>query len=93
VVPLQKNMFLLTSHNFLIILKLVIDSVIIVTILIEKRIKRMTNLKIRDYAKRRGVCLWQIAKALNVSEATITRLFRDEIIKAIDSIFNEKERK
>ena len=39
----------------------------------------MTNIRIRDYAKRNGVCLWQIAKAMSVSEATITRLFREEL--------------
>ncbi len=39
----------------------------------------MANYEIRAYAKNKGVCLWQIANALNVSEATITRLFRNEL--------------
>jgi len=39
----------------------------------------MANYEIRAYAKNRGVCLWQIAKVMNVSEATITRLFRNEL--------------
>ena len=54
----------------------------------------MTNAEIKNKAKERGVPLWKIADALNVSEPTITRLFRHElspemankIIDIIDSL-------
>lgn len=39
----------------------------------------MKNLKIRQRAKERGVFLWEIATALNIGEATITRKLRKEL--------------
>lgn len=39
----------------------------------------MKNKKIRETAKSKGVCLWEIASALKISEATITRKLRKEL--------------
>ncbi len=39
----------------------------------------MKNLFVRKYAKSKGVYLWQIAKALNISEASMTRKLRKEL--------------
>lgn len=39
----------------------------------------MKNKKIRETAKSKGVCLWEIAFALKISEATITRKLRKEL--------------
>ncbi len=38
----------------------------------------MANEDIRAYAKKRGIYLWQIAKALEKSEATFNRMLRFE---------------
>lgn len=60
----------------------------------------MANKSIRAYAKKHGVCLWEIAAALNISEPTMTRKLRVELSPAekaqmkniIDSISaNKKE--
>lgn len=53
------------------------------------------NNLIREYAKKRGVYMYQIAEFLGIGEATINRWLRSEldsdkkelIINAIDSIF------
>ena len=39
----------------------------------------MFNKDIRAYAKEKSVFLWQVAKAMNISEATITRRLRMEL--------------
>lgn len=39
----------------------------------------MSNLDIRQAAKERKVCLWQIAEHMGVSEPTITRRLRREL--------------
>lgn len=52
------------------------------------------NLDIRIYAKSKGVFLYEVAKALHISEPTIMRWLRDElsddrkteIISAIDAV-------
>lgn len=54
----------------------------------------MSNESLRRYAKNHNVCLWQIANYMNVSESTVTRMFRKEltdeekekIVKIIDQI-------
>lgn len=61
----------------------------------------MSNQKIRDYAKKKNVYLWEIAFQMNVSEPTITRKLRTElskedttkILNIVDEIANSKERK
>ena len=52
------------------------------------------NATIRDYAKSKGVRLWEVARALNFSEPTMTRLLRvelsedrkSELYNAIDTV-------
>ncbi len=39
----------------------------------------MKNLDLRSEAKEHGVCLWQIAEELGISEPTMTRLLRHEL--------------
>ena len=39
----------------------------------------MSNLKIRQHAKKNGVALWQIADKMNISEPTMTRKLRHEL--------------
>ena len=39
----------------------------------------MANERIRKELKKDGVYLWEVAQALNVSEATITRKMRSEL--------------
>lgn len=39
----------------------------------------MANKDVKDYAKQKQVCLWQLAKALNISVETFTRRFREEL--------------
>ncbi len=39
----------------------------------------MANSDLRDYARRNGVKLWQIAKEKGISEPTMTRLLREEL--------------
>lgn len=59
----------------------------------------MNNQKIRDYAKKRNVYLWEIAKELNISEPSITRKFRTQlnkdesqkITKIIDELSKKKK--
>lgn len=54
----------------------------------------MENKAIREYAKKKKVWIWQIADAMGVSEATISRRLRHELsdyekkkfTSAIDSI-------
>lgn len=38
-----------------------------------------SNIDIRKYAKEKGVRLWEVAIALNISEPTITRRLRVEL--------------
>jgi hypothetical protein len=61
----------------------------------------MNNIKIRLYASGKGVKLWELAKALGISEATLTRKMRVELsddeqkqfYKAIDTVYSEREQK
>ena len=39
----------------------------------------MFNKDLRAYAKEKGVKLWQIAKAMGISEPTMTRKLRSEL--------------
>lgn len=39
----------------------------------------MSNKNIREYAKEKGVYLWQIANAMGISEPTMTRRMRSEL--------------
>ena len=39
----------------------------------------MNNLDVRRHAKEKGVCLWQCAEELGVSEPTMTRMLRREL--------------
>ncbi len=39
----------------------------------------MSNKEVRLYAKFKDVKFWEIANAINVSESTLTRWFRDEL--------------
>jgi len=58
----------------------------------------LTNVGVRAAAKDRGVCLWEIADVLGISEASITRKLRkelseserDKFLDIIDEIANEK---
>lgn len=58
------------------------------------------NNDIREYAKSKHVCLWQIADELNISEPTMTRKLRRElpdiakskIRDIIDKISNDMEK-
>lgn len=38
------------------------------------------NKDVRQYAKEKEVFLWQIANAMGVSEPTVTRMFRTEMM-------------
>lgn len=57
----------------------------------------MKNVDLRNYARRKGVRLWQIAQTLGVSEPTMTRKLRnelppdekDEIIQIINRLAKE----
>lgn len=57
------------------------------------------NQELKSYARRNGVRLWQIAEELGISEATMTRLMRREllpeekctIIYTIERLVNERE--
>lgn len=59
----------------------------------------MNNELIREYAKERGVKLWQIADELNMSDANFSRMLRHQfdedmttkIIQIIDKIEKNKE--
>lgn len=58
----------------------------------------LNNADVRDYAKQRGVKLWEIAVRMNISEPTMTRKLRIElsdadkaaIISHIDAIVENK---
>lgn len=39
----------------------------------------LSNVEVRSAAKQNGVMLWQIANAMNISEATMTRKLRTEL--------------
>lgn len=39
----------------------------------------MSNAELRVYAKAKGVFFWQIAKAMGISEPTMTRRLRTEL--------------
>ncbi|MCH5300948.1 MAG: hypothetical protein J1E56_06480 [Ruminococcus sp.] len=59
----------------------------------------LANAEIRKVTKLKGVRLWEVANALNISEPTMTRKLRKElpdkekqtIFKIIDEIAAEKE--
>jgi len=58
----------------------------------------MTNKEVKDYAKNKGVYMWQIADGLNISIETLTRRFRHELLendkqKIIELINKLEERK
>lgn len=61
-------------------------------------LKMRANNDIRNTAQNKGVCLWEIAAALKISEPTMTRKMRTElpqedkskIFAIIDSIAKEK---
>ena len=40
------------------------------------------NAIIRKTAKEKGICLWEVANALCISEATMTRMLRKELPEA-----------
>lgn len=49
-----------------------------------KRIKKlsevsMTNKRVRDELIRNGMFLWKLAKLMGVSEASVTRMMREEL--------------
>ena len=51
-----------------------------------KRIKKLsdvnvTNKRVRDELIRNGMFLWKLAKLMNVSEASVTRMMREELPK------------
>jgi len=39
----------------------------------------MRNIDIRDFAKENGVCLWQIAEALQIPDSSLSRKLRREL--------------
>lgn len=53
----------------------------------------MYNKDIRNYAKEKGVFLWQVAEVMGISEPTMTRKLRTELSaedkQAFTSIINE----
>lgn len=59
----------------------------------------MKNQKIRDYAKKKNVHLWEIAKKMNILDCNFSRKLRDElpkeeqtkIIKIIDELAKERK--
>lgn len=59
----------------------------------------MSNLDVRRYAKEKGVCLWQCAEVMGISEPTMTRKLRRELpedeksklFEIIDSLADGKE--
>ena len=55
----------------------------------------MRNQDVRMYLKRKGLCLWQLAIALGISESTLSRKFRNELSQdekdAIKKIIDEME--
>lgn len=58
----------------------------------------MFNKDIRNYAKEKGVFLWQVAEAMGISEPTMTRRLRSELsaedkqtfMKSIDKLAEHK---
>ena len=60
--------------------------------------KANTNLFIKNYAQAKGVCLWEVAMKLGISEPTLYRKLRVEfdeetkskVISIIDSIVAER---
>ena len=39
----------------------------------------MSNLDVRRHAKEKGICLWQCAEVMGISEPTMTRKLRKEL--------------
>ena len=39
----------------------------------------MNNKEIKDLLKEEHICMWQVAKKLNIHETTFIRWFRDEL--------------
>lgn len=62
--------------------------------------KMLANNDIRQAAKERGVCLWEIAEYIKVSDPTMTRKLRRELpaaekqkfLSIIDDIAAEKQK-
>lgn len=58
----------------------------------------MANEDLRNYAKSRGVFLWEIAREMKISETTVTRWLRTELVandkrhfkEAVDRIQKKK---
>lgn len=58
----------------------------------------MNNKKLRDYAKNKGVKLWQIAERLNINDGNFSRKLRKElseeekqkIIEIINTVAKQK---
>ena len=55
--------------------------------------KKICNKKIRNYAKERGILLWEIAARLGISDANFSRKLRTEFseeeINKIEKIIDE----
>lgn len=51
--------------------------------------RTLANKEIREAAKRAGVCLWQVAESLGITDATFSRRLRRELPQQErDSILN-----
>lgn len=58
------------------------------------------NMRFKEYAKKKGVRLWEVAVRLGISEATITRWLRvplpgereNVLYEAVQELIAEKER-
>ena len=67
----------------------------------KRKTRLLNNSDIREYAKSRGVMLWELAISMNISEPTITRKLRLELSDAdkatikghIDKIAAEKAKR
>lgn len=58
---------------------------------------KLTNQKIREYAKKKNVCLWEIGRELGVNDGNFSRKLRKELskeeTKKIISIIDELSKK
>lgn len=57
----------------------------------------MANLRIKEYAKKKKICLWEIAKELGINDGNFSRKLRKELskeeTKKIISIIDELSKK
>ncbi len=59
---------------------------------------KQRNIDIREYAKKKGVKLWEVAEVLGINDSVFSKKMRHElldnektkIIEAIDSIYNSE---